>query len=134
MNPAPLPSRRIAAAYGLCAAPASPKDAYENSFYFQVIRGISQVCNQRQVACSVITGKDTAEMLQALQAMSQSRQNDGFILLYSRKDDPVVDYLCEQGLLYVLVGKEEKGSGQTICMPVEEATLGCYERRCGTAR
>ena len=80
--------------------PPSPKEAYENSFYLQVIRGISQVCNQRQVACSVITGKDTAEMLQALQAMSQSRQNDGFILLYSRKDDPVVDYLCEQGLLY----------------------------------
>ena len=36
--------------------PPSPKEAYENSFYLQVIRGISQVCNQRQVACSVITG------------------------------------------------------------------------------
>ena len=104
--------------------PPSPKEAYENSFYLQVIRGISQVCNQRQVACSVITGKDTAEMLQALQAMSQSRQNDGFILLYSRKDDPVVDYLCEQGLLYVLVGKEEQGSGQTICIDNDNLLAG----------
>ena len=63
-------------------------------------------------------------MLQALQAMSQSRQNDGFILLYSRKDDPVVDYLCEQGLLYVLVGKEEQGSGQTICIDNDNLLAG----------
>ena len=104
--------------------PPSPKEAYENSFYLQVIRGISQVCNQRQVACSVITGRDTAEMLKTLQAMSNSRQNDGFILLYSRKDDPIVDYLCEQGLLYVLVGKEEQPSGQTICIDNDNLLAG----------
>ena len=104
--------------------PPSPKEAYENSFFLQVIRGISQVCNQRQVACTVITGKDTAEMLQALQTMSQSRQVDGFILLYSRKNDPVVDYLCEQGLLYVLIGKEEQSSGQTICIDNDNLLAG----------
>lgn len=104
--------------------PPSPKEVYENSFYLQVIRGISQVCNQRQVACSVITGKDTAEMLQALQAMSQSGQNDGFILLYSRKGDPVADYLCEHGLLYVLIGKDEQGTGQTICIDNDNLLAG----------
>lgn len=104
--------------------PPSPKETYENSFYLQVIRGISQVCNQRQVACSVITGKDASEMLQALQAMSQSRLNDGFILLYSRKDDPVKEYLCEHGLLYVLVGKEEQSLGQTICIDNDNLLAG----------
>ena len=104
--------------------PPSPKETYENSFYLQLIRGISQVCNQRQIACTVITGKDAAEMLQAVQTLSQSRQMDGFILLYSRKDDPVVDYLCEQGLLYVLIGKEEHPTGQTICIDNDNLLAG----------
>lgn len=104
--------------------PPSPKETYENSFYLQVIRGISQVCNQRQVACSVITGKDSSEMLDALQSMSSGRQNDGFILLYSRKNDPVAEYLCEHGLLYVLVGKEEKSAGQTICIDNDNLLAG----------
>lgn len=104
--------------------PPSPKETYENSFYLQVIRGISQVCNQRQIACTVITGKDAAEMLQAVQTLSQSRQMDGFILLYSRKGDPVVEYLCEQGLLYVLIGKDEQSVGQTVCIDNDNLLAG----------
>ena len=38
--------------------PPSTGELYENSFYLKAIRGISQVCNQRQVAISVVTGKD----------------------------------------------------------------------------
>ena len=35
---------------------------------------------------------------------ARSGRVDGFIILYSRKNDIVIDYLCEQGLLYVIVG------------------------------
>jgi DNA-binding LacI/PurR family transcriptional regulator len=37
-------------------------------------------------------------------------------MLYSRKKDIVVDYLCEQGLLYVVVGKPGELAEQTICV------------------
>lgn len=96
--------------------PPSEKDAYENSFYLKAIRGISQVCNQRHVTLSVVTGKDSVEVLQSVQALHYGGKVDGFILLYSRKKDAVVDYLCEQGLLYVVVGKPNELANQTICI------------------
>lgn len=104
--------------------PPSPKETYENAFYLEVLRGISQVCNQRQIACSVITGQDNTEILHAVQSLGQSRQMDGFILLYSKKDDPVIDYLCEQGFLYVLIGKEEQPGRQTICIDNDNLLAG----------
>ena len=104
--------------------PPSPKETYENTFHLEVIRGISQVCNQRQVACTVITGQDDAEVLQAVQTLSQNGQMEGFILLYSKKDDIVMDYLCEQGLLYVLIGKAAFASGQTICIDNDNLLAG----------
>ncbi|MBR4081164.1 MAG: LacI family DNA-binding transcriptional regulator [Clostridia bacterium] len=104
--------------------PPSPRETYENSFHLEVIRGISQVCNQRQVACTIVTGQDDAEVLQAVQSLARSGQTDGFILLYSKKDDIVLDYLCEQGLLYVLIGKAEALTGQTVCIDNDNLLAG----------
>ena len=104
--------------------PPSPRETYENSFYLEVIRGITQVCNQREVASTIITGQDEEEMLRAVQLLQQRTQVDGFILLYSKKDDIVVDYLCEQGLLYVVIGKAEQFAGQTICIDNDNILAG----------
>ncbi|MBQ8622517.1 MAG: LacI family DNA-binding transcriptional regulator [Oscillospiraceae bacterium] len=96
--------------------PPSDRDAYENNFFLKAIRGISQVCNQRQAASTVITGKDHDELLHSVKTLHLSGRIDGFILLYSRKNDAVIDYLCEQGALYVIVGKPQEMAGQTLCI------------------
>ena len=92
------------------------QDAYENTFALKAIRGISEVCNQRGVASTVITGRTHQEILSSVQALHRSGHIDGFILLYSKKRDIVVDYLCEHGLLYVVVGKPGDMAEQTICV------------------
>lgn len=96
--------------------PPSALDAYENTFYLKAIRGISQICNQRQAHTSILTGQDPGEVLQSVQTLHRSGSVDGFIVLYSRKNDSVIDYLCEQGLLYVIVGKPSDMASQTICV------------------
>lgn len=96
--------------------PPSAQDAYENTFYLKAIRGISQICNQRQANTSIITGEDHGEVLQSVQTLHRSGSVDGFIVLYSRKNDIVIDYLCEHGLLYVIVGKPSDLASQTICV------------------
>lgn len=96
--------------------PPSDRDAYENNFFLKAIRGISQVCNCHQTASTVITGKDTRELLASVRTLHRSGRIDGFILLYSKPNDPVTDYLCEQGLLYVIVGKPVELAGQTPCI------------------
>lgn len=104
--------------------PPSDREAYENTFYLKAIRGISQVCNQRQVASTVVTGKDYAEILRSIQTLHRSGSVDGFIMLYSKPNDIVIDYLCDQGLLYVIVGKANELTGQTICIDNDNLLAG----------
>ena len=104
--------------------PPSDREAYENTFYLKAIRGISQVCNQRQVASTVVTGKDYEEILQSIRTLHRSGSIDGFIMLYSKRNDIVVDYLCEHGLLYVIVGKPNELASQTICIDNDNLLAG----------
>lgn len=104
--------------------PVSVKEAYENSFYLEAIRGISQFCNQRQYINTVITGQDENEILQVIKSMTRSGQVDGFIVLYSRAQDPVIDYLYSEGLLYVLVGKASQYANQTIYIDNDNLLAG----------
>lgn len=108
---APQPIRNI----GVILPPSS-RDAYENTFYLKALRGISQICNQRQVASTVITGETYQEILSTVQILHRSGSIDGFILLYSRKNDIVLDYLCDRGILYVIVGKAGDLAAQTVCV------------------
>lgn len=96
--------------------PPSARDAYENTFYLKALRGISQICNQRRTSTSIITGQDYEEVLHSVQTLHRGGRVDGFIVLYSRKNDIVIDYLCEQGLLYVIIGNPSDLAGQTICV------------------
>lgn len=94
--------------------PPSSRDVYENSFHLEVIRGISQFCNGRGYISTVITGQDNDEILRAIQNLVKEEKMGGFILLYSKQDDAIIDYLYNEGLLYVLIGKAKQFVNQTI--------------------
>ena len=94
--------------------PPSPRETYENSVYLKMIRGISQFCNQRQYISTIITGEDEQELIQAIQTMNRSGKVDGYIVLFSRQQDTIIDFLCEEGALYVLIGKANQFANQTI--------------------
>ena len=96
--------------------PPSDRETYENSFYLKAIRGISQVCNLHHAATTIITGQDFEEILYSVKDLHQSSSIDGFIILYSLPEDIVVNYLCEQGQLYVIIGKAGELAYQTVCI------------------
>jgi len=117
--PAPQPIKMIG-----IVLPPSDRDAYENNFFLKAVRGISQVCNQRQVATTIITGSDQDELLHSVKTLHLSGRIDGFILLSSRKQEVVMDYLCEQGILYVLVGKPHESAAATPCIDNDNLLAG----------
>ena len=94
--------------------PASEKDTYENSFFLETMRGISQFCNQKQYFTTFITGASSKEILQYICQMSKEDRLDGVILLYSSRQDPIVDYLYTEGLQFVIIGKADKYIQDTI--------------------
>ena len=104
--------------------PASAKEVYENSFYLEAIQGISHYCNGRQYMTTIVTGQDEAEILDAVRSMSRSGKVDGFIILYSKKGDPVIDYLFNEGLLYILIGKATQYTNQTIYIDNDNLLAG----------
>ena len=104
--------------------PASAKEVYENSFYLEAIQGINHYCNGRQYMTTIVTGQDEAEILDAVRSMSRSGKVDGFIILYSKKDDPVIDYLFNEGLLYILIGKATQYTNQTIYIDNDNLLAG----------
>lgn len=104
--------------------PASAKEVYENSFYLEAIQGISHYCNGRQYMTTIVTGQDETEILDAVRSMSRSGKVDGFIVLYSKKDDPVIDYLFNEGLLYILIGKATQYTNQTIYIDNDNLLAG----------
>jgi DNA-binding LacI/PurR family transcriptional regulator len=104
--------------------PASAKEVYENSFYLEAIQGISHYCNGRQYMTTIVTGQDEAEILDAVRSMSRSGKVDGFIILYSKKDDPVINYLFNEGLLYILIGKATQYTNQTIYIDNDNLLAG----------
>lgn len=104
--------------------PPSQKEAYENSFYLETIRGISQFCSHRQYINTVITGQDEEELLQVIRNLVRGGQVDSFILLYSRQQDPVAEYLYNEGLLYVLIGKAYQYANQTVYIDNDNVLAG----------
>ena len=104
--------------------PASEQDVYENPFYTEIIRGISQFFNQRQYMNTVITGRNEEELLDVMRSTTKSGKVEGFILLYSKENDTIIDYLDSEGILYVLVGQASKNSSQTICIDNDNIIAG----------
>ncbi|MBR4100478.1 MAG: LacI family DNA-binding transcriptional regulator [Oscillospiraceae bacterium] len=104
--------------------PPSPKESFENSFHLEVIRGISQFCNQHGYINTVITGQDEAEILLALTNIAKSGQIDGYIVTYSKQDDPIIDYLYSEGLLYIVIGKAHRFANQTVYVDNDNVLAG----------
>ena len=104
--------------------PPSPKETYENSFYLETIRGISHYCNAHQYISTIVTGQNEEEILNAVRSMSRSGKVNGFIVLYSRVNDPVIDFLFSEGLLYILIGKPAQYTNHTIYIDNDNLLAG----------
>ncbi len=96
--------------------PPSMISVYRNPFFLETIRGICEFCNPHGVVTAIVTSASDEEAMGAVKKLVSSRQIDGFILLYSKQDDPVVEYLCEEGILYVVVGTPQQFRSQTVCI------------------
>lgn len=94
----------------------SPSESFENAFHLELIRGISQFCNQHNYMNTIIAGQDDEEILKVIENLVKTEQVDGFIITFSKQNDPIVDYLYNEGLLYVVIGKAYNFSNETICV------------------
>jgi DNA-binding LacI/PurR family transcriptional regulator len=85
--------------------PSSANKSFQNPFFPEVIRGISSFAHIKEYSLYMSTGETEEEIYEGVVKMVQGRRVDGIVLLYSRIDDKVIQYLIEQDFPFVLIGK-----------------------------
>lgn len=85
--------------------PSAATKTLQNPFFPEVLRGISTKAHQNGYSLYMTTGVTEDEVLTGVIEMVQGRRVDGVIVLYSREDDRVVDYLRQTKFPFVVVGK-----------------------------
>lgn len=83
----------------------SAKESMYNTFFPEVVSGISALCSRYDFSISLTTGESEEEIYNDTVKMVRGKRVDGMIVLYSKKDDPVVPYLIESGIPFVVIGK-----------------------------
>lgn len=110
--------------------PSSGDTAFQNPFFTEVLRAISEGAHDEKFGIQLTTGKTEEEILNDVIQMVQGKRVDGLILLYSRQDDPIIDYLLEQNIPFVLVGQPTSKPDHITyvdndnCLAAKEGTEG----------
>lgn len=85
--------------------PSSADKALQNPFFPEVLRGIGSVTHQMKYSLTLSTGQTENEIYSEVERLVYGSVVDGIILLYSRLNDRVTNFLLEKDFPFVIVGK-----------------------------
>ncbi|PAV30967.1 LacI family transcriptional regulator [Virgibacillus profundi] len=85
--------------------PSSADKALQNPFFPEILRGIGSVTHRMKYSVTLSSGQTEEEIYEEVQRMVFGSYVDGVILLYSRLNDRVTNFLIERGFPFVIVGK-----------------------------
>ncbi|PFO01374.1 LacI family transcriptional regulator [Bacillus sp. AFS076308] len=88
--------------------PSSGDVVFQNPFFPTVLQGISEGVHEKKYALQMTTGRSQQEILEAVIQMVQGKRVDGMILLNSKVEDKVIQYLREIDFPFVVIGKPAK--------------------------
>jgi DNA-binding LacI/PurR family transcriptional regulator len=93
--------------------PGSTDKVFQNPFFPEVIRGISKVAHDKEYAILISTGETENEIYEGVVRMVQGGRVDGVILLYSRLNDRVTNFLNEKKFPFTMIGKPHTNADGT---------------------
>ncbi|AUJ23337.1 MULTISPECIES: LacI family DNA-binding transcriptional regulator [Virgibacillus] len=85
--------------------PSSADKSLQNPFFPEVLRGIGTVTHDMQYSMMLSSGGTEEEMFAEVERMVYGSYVDGIILLYSRMNDRITNFLREKEFPFVIVGK-----------------------------
>lgn len=85
--------------------PSAAETALQNPFFPEVLRGIGTIAHETEYSLYVSTGGNDQQLYEEVKRMVYGHRIDGLILLYSRINDEIMDFLVEENFPFVIVGK-----------------------------
>ena len=85
--------------------PYSADEAFMNPFFPEALRGIIK-CTYNAGYCVLITnGVTQDEQIESLYSLVRGGRVDGIILMYSKKDDPILKELKKMSIAFSMIGR-----------------------------
>jgi len=116
--------KRVSSAVGVILPPLDSKERLGNPFYLEIMEAINEEARHHGVTTAIATAKSFDVLLENVQRMHLQKQVDGFILVYSDSDDPVIDYLYEQQIPFTLIGQPYHHENEIIYIDNDNQLLG----------
>lgn len=88
--------------------PKSAEELFSNFFFMELIRGIVTQSSRLGFDVLISSGANEKEEIECVSRLLNGHRVDGVILLYSRTDDPLIDYLHKNNHNFVLIGRSEQ--------------------------
>ena len=85
--------------------PDTAYQAFKNPFFSVVLRGISRCANEQKYGLYLSTSYTQEGIYEEVVSMVQGKRVDGLILLYSRKNDEVIEFLKQVNFPFTVIGR-----------------------------
>ncbi|WP_068673148.1 LacI family DNA-binding transcriptional regulator [Oceanobacillus sp. Castelsardo] len=102
----------------------SASQTLDNPFFPELLRGISAECNEKEYSILLTTGNSEKSIFDEVKKLVMGKRVDGIIVIYSKKDDPVVPYLLESGIPFVVIGKPTKEQNRIMYVDNDNVQAG----------
>lgn len=104
--------------------PSSADIALQNPFFPEILRGIGSITYDKGFSVTLSSGTTEEEIFTEVRRMVHGSYVDGIILLYSRTDDPIVDFLLENEFPFSVVGKPYERINEITHVDTDNVTAG----------
>ncbi len=104
--------------------PSSADKALQNPFFPEILRGIGSVTHGMGYSITLSSGITDDEIFDEVERMVYGSYVDGVILLYSRMNDRVMNFLHEKNFPFVIVGKPYEHVGEITHVDNDNFTAG----------
>ncbi|WP_165005719.1 MULTISPECIES: LacI family DNA-binding transcriptional regulator [unclassified Enterococcus] len=116
--------KRISNAIGVILPPLDSKERIGNPFYLEIMEAINEEARHYNMTTAIATAKSFDVLLENVQRMHLQKQVDGFILVYSDSEDPVIDYLYQNHIPFTLIGQPYRHESEIIYVDNDNQLLG----------
>lgn len=116
--------KRVSSAIGVILPPLDSKERIGNPFYLEIMDAINEEARHHGMTTAIATAKNFDILLENVQRMHLQKQVDGFILVYSDSEDPVIDYLYQNKIPFTLIGQPYQHENEIIYVDNDNQLLG----------
>jgi DNA-binding LacI/PurR family transcriptional regulator len=94
---------------GLMLPAKGPDESYTLSLFFPLAEGIQSVLAPHAIDLVLVQGRSDQSELGQVRRMVERRVVDGLILAGTRRRDPRIEYVADQGFPFVAFGRSQSG-------------------------